>query len=323
MLAGLIPSVSVYPGLTLPTGLVGLTLVAPFILWGRMNLRLPHFFLGLFFFYVLTSALWSPGHQLWGIWQWACFALGIIATMTLNLRHIWIGLALGLTISSTVAAVQYFGFNFLNPLEYSHPTGLYLNPSLHGWVLALGIIGLVCMRMWVLALPLLPGLVLSHSRGAIVVTAFGLLATVVRKPLVLLALLTYVFAVITVNPSSNDIQRIEIWRHALNLSDLIGNGVGSFQELYYHDARTIWHAQFAHNDYIQLIFEYGLGAIPLLGTLLWVGLDKENDMWPLHISCSAMALFSFPLYTPMTAFIWALAIGAVIKGNTNGHSRGH
>lgn len=314
MLFGLIPTVSVYPGQALPTGLLGLTLVLPAALWGRFKLGLPHLLFLVFFAYAIASLGWSYDSKWYGLWMLLPWVVGLCLGTSRDQHKIWMGIAIGLWISSAVAVAQWMGLTW--PLTtIGIPAGLYFNQSLHGWLLAIAVVGLVCNRMWTWALPLLPGILLSGSRASLGLVVFGLLATLVRKPIILLTVVLGMASLILDTQYINDIQRIEIWRYALLILTPWGNGVGSFMELWYHDPRQIWQAYFAHNDYIQLVFEYGIGALPLFAAWVWLALRSDHDLWPLYITCLVLALFAFPFYTPITAFIWALACGGIMRND--------
>ncbi len=314
MWAGLIPTVSITPAQALPTGLIGLTLILPYALWGRFKLSLPHLLFLTFFLYAIASLGWSYDSKWYGLWLLLPWVVGLCIGSAWDQRSVWMGIAIGLGISSFVAIGQWMGLTW--PLTtIGIPAGLYLNQSLHGWLLALAVVGLVCNRMWPWALPLIPGLMLSHSRAALGLIAIGLFATVIRKPLVVLALLLALAAIVLDTPYINDIQRVEIWRYAFLILTPFGNGVGSFMELWYHDPKQIWQAYFAHNDYIQLVFEYGIGALPLFAAWVWLALQSNDDLWPLHVTCLILACFAFPFYTPITAFIWALACGGIMRNH--------
>jgi len=66
------------------------------------------------------------------------------------------------------------------PITSSAPAGLYVNSVQQGAALALLVVALASERMWLWALPLLPGLALAHSRGAWLALAVGLLGHYVR-----------------------------------------------------------------------------------------------------------------------------------------------
>jgi O-antigen ligase len=167
------------------------------------------------------------------------------------------------------------------------------------------------MKWW--SILLIPGLYLSNSRGAWALVAFGIIAYFIRKPFILLTATLVAASWVASSLYVNEIQRLEIWRYAINLMVWTGHGVGSFAELWYHDNARLWKPEYVHNDYLQLIFEYGIGVVPLFAVGFWLAMQKSSAMWPLYITCCICACFAFPFYTPITAFIWALACGGIIR----------
>ncbi len=310
MWLGLIPSLSAVPGHTLPTGLAGLTLLFPIALWARFRLTWVHWAFGAFLVYALISIRWSPASPGSAVWQLAIWAFGIAIGSWVGLRQIWIGLALGLSVSSLLALVQSMGFI---SFPGANPPGLYFNSMLHGNVLALVILGLVVHRLWWFIPALVPGFILSQSRGGLAILAIGLLANLRWNGLVLLTTVLAIALALTISPGASDMQRLEIWQYAWSLLTPLGNGLGSFMELHYHTKTEIIQPQFVHNDYLQLVFEYGLGAIPFFAILLGTAFYTHRREWPVLIACLTLACFAFPFYTPITAFIWAFALGSTTR----------
>jgi hypothetical protein len=143
-----------------------------------------------------------------------------------------------------------------------NPAGLYVNSVVQGMVLALLVVALVSERMWLWVPLLLPGLLLSGSRGAWLALAIGLLSVYVRRAWVFGLLGVAGLALILhVQPMSSDETRLLIWNGALHFLTPWGWGPGSMFSwlLPYRD--TLITPEYAHNDAIQLVFEYGVAAV--------------------------------------------------------------
>jgi len=108
--------------------------------------------------------------------------------------------------------------------------------------------------------------------------------------------------------------RLQIWKVTwLNLS-LLGHGAGSFEGLIFMSSPTnLLHPEYAHNDFLQLAFEFGLGAAIPVGILLLALRQVSSPEWPILATALFMATFSFPLYMPVTAFIAALCTGRLVS----------
>jgi hypothetical protein len=321
-LLGFIVSICFIPGITgavVPTQWAVLSALLPLALWRSAPLGLDHklglVLLGL----ALLSAGWAPNifDSLYGMWIaliWAgAFWLG---STTMDSRPMWCGLAAGLGVNSAVAIVQAFGYApVLSRLDT--PSGLFFNPTVLGAACALGLIALISWRQWFWTPFLLPGLLLSQSRGALIVLAFTALATRVRWYFTALALACGL-ALAAFSPFSSDLQRLFLWGSTIRSLNVFGHGIGSFNTLlvynpteFYPRASGMIHPEFVHNDYLQLWFELGVLALVAYGLLLRGLLRSHDPDWPVLVGFAILALFYFPLWCPVLAFIGCFAAGAI------------
>lgn len=319
-----------YLGLLLPicyvVGLTGASVPAqwPFlsaaltpVLWRRAAMT-PLHWLGLFFIAYAainmfhTRVIWDGLYGLWIIAIWALsFWLGSSLT---SLRPIWKGLAVGLTISTAVAIIQWFGYNPVY-VNTGNPAGLLINQTVQSAAIALVILGLINERLWFYIPALLPGLYLAGSRGGWVVLGLGLAAKI-RWYIALLPLAALGAYYLLFHHGPTDINRLEIWRAAwLNLTPF-GLGTGSFNEIYIQRPTFLLHPEFVHNDYLQLLFEYGIGAIPIFAILAIALAQTSAPTQPILLAWAVLAIFYFPLYCPITAFLGALLAGHLSRGLT-------
>lgn len=320
---GLLTTTAYVPGWTgaaIPTNWAVLSAALPLVLWFRSRSTVFHWCAGLFVVYVCVSCFWAPSSYdaVWALWQIAIIALAFwLGSACDDLRPLWCGLAAGMTVSSAVAVVQWLGYRPVLQ-TYDYP-GLFVSPMLQGQILALVATALLVRGLWRFLPGLIPGFVLSmpgvthsDSRGTAAALFLGILAACTRSMLVVTAFLVIaaVYAIFHVN--SADAERILIWRIALSNLTEFGNGAGSFIGIVYHLGPKTVHPEYVHNDYLQLVYEFGIGAALLL-PLAWLAFRTGSAEWPVLVVFATMAFYSFPLHTPVTAFIGAVAAGSVAR----------
>lgn len=246
----------------------------------------------------------------WGIWILSIMALSFWLGSTLsNLRDLYRGLAIGAAVSSLVGVAQWFGYS---PVMYvsEHPAGLYVNSVVQGMTLAFLVVALVSERLWLYVPLLLPGLVLSHSRGAFVALAIGLLAVYVRRVWVfgLLGLIGLIM-LFTVRPDSSDELRLLVWNDALHFLTPWGWGPGSFFSWLIPYRDYLIHPEYAHNDAIQLVFEYGIFAAFPIGIFAFLLTRVRSREWPVLVTFVTASCYAMPLWAPITSFLACLVAG--------------
>lgn len=222
--------------------------------------------------------------------------------------------------SSLVSIVQWLGWHPFPEWNTLHPAGLFYNSMAQGEILALAILSfLVWRERWYIPL-LIPGLILSNSRGALAALGLGLIAHWFRRPLVILIVTLAVTNWFLLHPNLGDLQRLIIWRAAWDNLTFWGNGLGSFWDLYM--GNPAWHPEYVHNDYLQAVFELGIFSVPIFICLaLAVVFDRRAQAWPVLIAFLFMGLFSMPIHMPFTAGIGLVALVCTII-NLKGESYG-
>jgi hypothetical protein len=220
---------------------------------------------------------------------------------------IYIALGIIGTISTMVALAQVFGLQPW-PTFNNATSGLFFNPISTGGFLALTLVALATAGFWEFFPILLLGLYLTHSRGGWAVLVFGLIAIWFRRPLWLLVGILALALVFTTSFSASDSERIRIWHAAVLYLSPFGNGFDSFSKvLIQHNGVWAW-PEYAHNDYLQLAFEFGIFAIPVYALVLWVLAQTSANEWPIFAAFAFMACFTMPLHIPAVAAIGALAL---------------
>lgn len=237
-----------------------------------------------------------------------CLALGLLWPIP---RAAWFALAASGAASSAMAVAQAAGWQPF-PTYQSRYAGLFFSPIAQGETLALLAILLLSARFWWLCLPLVPGIALAQSRGGLAALALGILA-MARRPILLLLLALLAAYAFTLSPTQADLERLQIWQASSSLLTWQGNGAGSFLSLWLSKDGLAHQPEFAHNDYLQFAFEYGLGFLPLLA-LFAVGLAQTTSRhWPALVAFIFMAAFSFPSFTPTVAALGFLTLGQVLR----------
>lgn len=330
MFIGFLVMVAYVPGVTgaaLPTGWMAMWLVMPFLLLFHEIPRLTvvHW-LGLTTLaYAVLSLLWFP-NGLWGLMKLAAMASVFVYASSLNdIRPVLRGLALGLGVSAVVAVFQSLGISVVYSADIK-PAGLFINSNALAEASALLALLLVSARMWVWLPVTAPGLICS-SRAVMLGLIVAVLAWVwdrSRKAAVALATISAVALgiIIAYFPFGNQNsvnQRLDLWRDTIDGLTWRGWGIGSFDFLYpmfaSHVNTMVGRPQFAHNDSLQLLFELGIGALPLLIMVL-VLLGVKDDNRPAYACFLVISLFGFPTYLPVTGFLAALMAGRLSRAGS-------
>lgn len=251
----------------------------------------------LFVIYAAASAVvagaWLPALFL------ASLAAAFVAGRHLDERSVWIN-------------ASWLGV-FALPLVW----WVELNPNYLGCAAVLLMAGCLVHRYW-LNLPWLFGaLVYSQSRGAII--AFGLMCAMWlgrRAPVVAFALVCAAILIL-VNADrggSSMWHRLGVWQDTLNAMTLFGHGLGSFADWYAGLARhTNWSGGSAHayNDFLELVFELGVGVIPLWIMLVLAWEADAPGQKLILLTFGALGLTYFPLFIPVLGHLAAFTLGSL------------
>lgn len=272
---------------------------------------------GLFFIVYATARLWSTpifDDGVYGLWliyiMGASFWFG---SKLESLRGLYAGLAIGASVSSVVAVFQWYGVSVI-PYISGYPAGLYVNSVMQGIVLSLIAVALVSERMWLWVPMLAPGILLSGSRGAWIGLLAGLISAYVRSKWVLLAIGAVGFFFLTQPLSSSDAMRVSIWSAALQNLGWVGWGPGSFFSWVVPYGNSTVFPEYAHNDALQLVFEYGVVAALPIGIFAFVLTRTSEREWPLLVAFVVMGCYSMPLWVPVASFLACAAAGRVVRG---------
>ena len=264
--------------------------------------------------YAGLSMLWSPDFGfavlvtcVWGLAFW----YGAVSD---DLTHLWQGLALGISINSVVAVLQQLGVNVFYSAGDIHPGGLLFNSTLLGACSALVLIAMVCRREWYFIPGILPALWLAHSRGAWIIAVFGLVARYVHWAIAAGIIIVGCAAFILI-PDPSNLRRIEFWAVAVHYLTVFGNGAGAFNSVYLAQGNTLTHAEYIHNDYLELVYSYGIIGLAPIGVLAAALRKTDAVDWSALVGFAALGLFYFPMETPIPAFIGCVVAGHLLRGS--------
>lgn len=297
----------------------------------------------MFLSYAGISLMWSP-HGILAFMQLLALASVFVWGCTLkDLRSVTIGLSLGLGIAFIVAVLQYFQINLV--MGDGRITGLYFNPNVYAEITGMILILILTHKLWWFIPVTIPGMLISsravvlglgfalamyfwsRSKLSSVAVIVGSLALVAKLPVIN----SYLSNIATFSTEANintatDIavvvsvnsvyQRFNIWEDMLSGLTLFGNGIGSFIYVFPEYNKHIDQAkllvEYAHNDLYQLIFELGIGVVPLV-LMVFILLKADNDYKPTFVFFIIIGIFSFPLFMPVTAFMAALVASQLSK----------
>lgn len=314
---GLFLALASIPGYTsaaIPAGWAALSLTLPIVAWRPGPPSWAHVAMGLFLFYVFASIAWSlePLDGVYRLWQLSLIGGAFWLGTVQEPRPILIGLALGYMISTTLALGQYLGIDYVLRFDpYTYP-GLHFLGVFSGAIGAILLVALATERLWLLVVCCLPGIYLSDSRGAILAALVGLTAIVIRRVWIIPIVCVVVVVYVCLHSLQSDIERRLIWYASFILLKPFGWGAGAYTDLFVETTRLV-QAEHAHNDILQLLFEFGLGAIPFLAIWLGLCLQPQAKHWPVIAAFTVLSLFFFPLFTPLCAVVFALCAGASVR----------
>jgi hypothetical protein len=317
LLAFLIP-IAYIPGITgaaIATGWSVLSCVLPVITWREgAKQSSPVFILcGMtFFLYACWSLDWvdNPWTGLSTIWQYAILAGVFYAgTQLADLRKVTIGLAIGFGVSSVVSIAQALGLDWIIEYVPCRPSGLTFNPEILGEGCALTILLCLSYRFWWLVTLLAPGLVLSQSRAAILALAVGLTLQYCRPQRgSLWAACPMTWVALAQHDTADDFRWL-VWRVLYHFLNFWGHGAGSIEAVLIHFKGNYYAPAYAHNEFLDLTYQYGVGAIPAIAILLLPATSIRSSAWPCYVGFLICSLFSFPLHCPPLAFTGLLVAG--------------
>ena len=229
-----------------------------------------------------------------------------------DFRRFMIGLGCGAIVNAAVTVAQVYGWAGL-PQTYV-PGGLFMNKNPNGEFAALLLVGFVGWRLWWLVPAPLITLVLSGSKASMLGVAA---AAVFLSRAWLLAGAAIIVLAGTAYPMfeghfSHLVERTVVWRDLMGNLTLYGNGLGSYMARAPVFEGTTY--IYAHNDWLQLVFELGIGVLPLVALIIlafrFEGCRVEKAVL---VTFAVEACFGFPSHFPVTLLVACGGLGAVLE----------
>lgn len=311
-------------GASISTGWLFLLIVAPILfLYCKLELGIGFFFI----IYASISLLWTEVLNIAWFHLLQLIVLSIVFVIGQNIKDltpIFKGLAFGLGLASIVAIAQKFGYTGVYTLKNT-TASLFINPNIYSEISAILLVALIVFKLWWWVPVTLPGLILVQSRAAFLALGIGLFIwawqTNKRLAVALILAVGMIGAYFYWDRFSfNSIQeRLDIWADTLNGFKFLGNGVGSFEALfpYYatHIDTELARPRYAHNDLLQIGFEFGIGSILFIMALINVFKSRKSEVVILF-TVFIISMFTYPLHIPTTSFIAFLVAGYLSVGTS-------
>jgi hypothetical protein len=288
-----------------------------------------HLVMAAIFAWALVSLAWVEvlPDGIEGLSFLGVIALSFLVGHDINIDCLLRGMGLGLWISSAVAILQWFGIYPVTSAGDGGPsTGLFVNSIFLGEISAAVLLGLIAQSSWIIALGVIPGLLLSGARGAVLAAGIAFIAWCVprirERTLIIVPVLTMLLLAVEPDKwlySQTWATRLTFWRDTIEGLTWRGHGIGSFVSMFpaYGDGIDLVSIQptHAHNDFLELAFELGLpgvilGAL-LVGMVLWRARERERLVL---LTLGITALFGFPLHMACTAFLFGAVAGHAAGG---------
>lgn len=312
-------------GASIPTGWLFLLIILPLFLFQiNIDVKFSHILGFLFLLYAALSFVWTANLNIALMFFLQFVALSLVFCIGSSIKNIkWflVGLGIGLLPSDIIATIQYF---YHYPVVFTlplHTAGLFINQNMFCEASAVLFVTLLIFEFWWILPLTLPGLIYVHSRAAIIGVIVGTELYLFKKNklyfYIFNGFLMLCFLVTFRNFTfSSVIERFNIWLDVLNGFNIFGNGVGSFEITYpfyaTHIDTALARPKFAHNDLLQLMYEYGIGFVFFAIFVFSILKVRKNENIIL-VSILTISLFSFPLHIPVIAFIWFLVAGFVSR----------
>ena len=297
-----------------------------------------HWFGFAFLAYAALSLIWTL-FPLDGCYELGVFALlagGFCLGSCLNdggrgIHLVFLAAALGLAPSLVIGVMQWYGANPVLQLT-PNPSGLFVNANLMGEASALTICGLiVTAKDWngpplkgcgmVALIFSSAALLLSHHRTSMIALAIAGMTWLIGNRRFALALMISAAAALAflldgLKTGHSLFERLAIWRATASGLTWLGHGAGSFRGLIplYFLSESEGGLDYAHNDLLQLAFDYGIVAIVPAAIFAVLALRSTSPMRYVLIVFGIQSLAEFPLYMPATGFLAALAAGHCSRG---------
>lgn len=303
-------------GAAISTGWLFLFIVCPILLLYCEDFKLGWGFL--FIVYMALSLFWTetPTLAIFNFLQYTILGIVFIIGQNIkDLKPVFKGVATGLGISSLISISQSLDHHWVYSLNNSS-AGLFINPNIYSELSALILVSLLVLNLWYWIPVTFVGLFLVHSRTAILASSVGLFMwgwKINKYAAVGLSILVLILGAIFYwnHFSFTSIsERFDIWKDTIAGFSIFGNGVGSYEIVFpkyaTHINTELGRPRFAHNDFLNIFYEFGTGCIFLIFML--TNIKFKNEIIILFTAC-VLSSFNYAMHIPATAFVTFLVAG--------------
>lgn len=324
-------------GAAISTGWLFLIIVSvPLLFFVETRITNSHLIGITFVLYSLASLAWTENLNIATFFVMQMIALSCIfcfGSGIKDIRLILIGLSVGLGISDIISIMQYYNIQIaFNTFAFpaiiytlpGMPAGLFVNQNIFCEVSVALLLCLLIFKLWWFIPFTLPGIVLIHSKGAILALAVGIIALIynynkkIAFLISLIGLLIFAFEIPRLYELTSTTERIDMWLDIKRGISILGQGIGSFEITYpfyaTHIDTMIARPKFAHNDLLQLVYEFGIGSI--LFVIMTLNIMKvKSDAKPILVGILVLSMFNYSMHVPAIAFIALLVAGFITRND--------
>lgn len=232
------------------------------------------------------------------------FSFGLKLT---DIRWLTVTFAAGIAISGGVAVCQWLGWRPVPTLIETPVAGLFVNKNYMGEAAVLAIVvmlsvwnGRFLLIHWAALSGCVVAVALSTSRAvwlALLVSALVAIRWKRMWPMLAFgAGGVFIITIIRPGGMGSLFSRVELW--AASVGEFRWFGAGSPLEP-------------LHNEFLQIIFELGIGAAIPFGIGVYLGW-RSSYVLPFLVTVGVIGCFSFPLHLPATGWFIAIVAGHLV-----------
>lgn len=299
------------------------------LLYRRIPLTVAHLIGLLFVVWAGVTLIWTP-NVYFGLNAYLQILLMagafLLGSSLKTLRPVLIALGVGFSINSVLVLMQGL---YWNPFHYLETPGnpsvvaTFINGNLLAECAALTAIGLAAYRVWWLLPPLIPSILLPFTNGTpraplLAIAVAALVWLWPKRPIVALHIagLCVIGGIALIGGHNDSMgQRYNFWADTLRGITPFGHGIGSFYltfpEFSAHSNTLISRPENAHNDWLEYIYELGLGVIPLVYVLGFALRSRRMPERLVLIGLITEAAVGFPLHMPAGQWVAAITVGCL------------
>lgn len=262
--------------------------------------------------YATVSLVWTSSQTGWPTVYWATLFLAFGLGLWLrNHALLWYIFCVALSVNLALSTFEQYA------LGWQFMYGLAGNANYFGCALVLGLAACLVYDIYWFFPIALGALFWVQSRGAIIAAAIVLGLYFWRRFPVTALCCTVIGTIVAFSYANRDIsiiQRLGVWQDTFNHLTLVGHGLGAFFTDWdtwpFHTGMTHERPPHAYNDFIELMYDFGLGTLFLWGLFAYA---LESTRSPLILlAFFALSLTYFPLYIPVLGHLIAATLGHLL-----------